>query len=52
MQWSLGCTSYIDPFAAPFDSEPSIGILFDHYSAALPEFDVEDIVMNGEIFQR
>jgi hypothetical protein len=35
-----------------FGSGPSIGILFDHYSAALLEFDVEDIVMIGEMFHR
>jgi len=34
---------FIDPLVALSDSEPSIGILFDHFSAALPELDVEDI---------
>ena len=34
---------FIDPLVALSGSEPSIGILFDHFSAALPELDVEDI---------
>jgi len=33
----------IDLLVALPGSEPSIGILFDHFSAALPELDVEDI---------
>jgi hypothetical protein len=43
---------FIDLFVTLFGSGPSIGILFDHYSAALLEFDVEDIVMIGEMFHR
>jgi hypothetical protein len=34
---------FIDPLVALSGSEPSIGILFDNFSAALPELDVEDI---------
>lgn len=34
---------FIDPLVALSGSEPSIGILFDHFSAALPELNVEDI---------
>lgn len=34
---------FIDPVVALSGSEPSIGILFDHFSAALPGLDVDDI---------